>query len=321
MDKKDQNKGQDAGKEKSGKNKSKRIIPILLVIFVVANLIMIYQYSRQSSELGELQEQLDVNENIRMELEADLESIREELKMTEDERNQLDTALQNRNAELLAKVEEIEELLRRDRITTAQLREAREERDVLRYYTRKYQEQVDSISHVNRRLHAKNVELEKGIDQAKLYADRVKDENVRLTNKVELGSRLQTFDLYATGIRTTAIGDRVRETDRANRMERLRVCFSVEENIIAEPGEREVFVRILDPDGSTIHIEGAGSGSFKFRDDEVLYTMKEVIDYNNREDTYCIYWDQIENIIRPGNYEVIVYADGDRIGSEKFRVR
>lgn len=300
--------------------KQRKIFIILLIILALLSVVFLYQYIKTNKELKSHKEQLDVNEGIRFELELELEKIRVELKDYEGQVEEMDSLMILKNTELLEKAEEIEKLLNEKNLTTNQLRNARKELDALRYYTRKYTTQIDSLNKVNERLKTQNIQLSQNLDNQKLRTDKLMDENVRLSNKVVLGSQLNITELEVVGVRSSNIGDRERTTNRAGRMERLRICFTLEDNIIADPGEREVFVRIQDPQGSTIHVEDAGSGKFIFRGDETLYTTKMIIDYQNVETDYCLYWDHSTSL-RSGDYKIEVYAESALIGSSDLRIR
>ncbi len=60
----------------------------------------------------------------------------------------------------------------------------------------------------------------------------------------------------------------------AKRTNKMDVCFSVLENKIAQLGEKNVYLRIIEPGGKTLGARETGSNVFKMANsnEEVQYT-------------------------------------------------
>jgi flagellar basal body-associated protein FliL len=306
--------------QNGNENKRRKLVIIAIVLLLLLNGVLVYQLVRYGQELNETKKELITTEDIKSELESELFELGIELSDYKQEVLELDTALASRNKELQTMAEELQDRIRRHNISRQELAKAREELGVLRYYTSKYQTRIDSLERANVRLTEEKTELAESLHQEKLRSDRLMDEKVSLKNRVSLGERLEVIDLDASGVRYTSIGERERSTTRANRIERLRVCFTIDENIVARSGTKNMYVRILTPEGSTIHIQDAGSGTFQHRGEEVLYTMLHRFDYQNKEYSNCVYWNHTSQY-RTGDYQVMLYADGHLIGENSFQVR
>lgn len=142
-----------------------------------------------------------------------------------------------------------------------------------------------------------------------------------LEKKLEQGAVLTATSLTATGIQYKGSGNREKETDKAKRTEKLRLCFKLAENRIAKPGYRDLLIKITSPEGTTLSMESLGSGTFRLAEtgEASLYTLKMSIEYDPSEpdQLYCAEWEQdIE--YAPGTYNFQVYQDGFLIGKQEL---
>lgn len=306
--------------EAQNNNRKKWLVIGLLVLFLLGNLILVYQLMQTSSELDETREELVTTEDLKEDLEREIQDLELELEDYQDRLHEKDTALENRNAELREMATELEEAVRERDLSRQELAEKREELGRLRYYTEKYQSQIDSLERENVELREEKEQYAEDLEEEKRRYDRVKDENVLLENKVSIAARLETKELEASGIRYSAIRDRERSTTRKSRMEEVRVCFTIEENVVAESGNKNLYFRLMNPEGSTVNIQEAGSGNFEHQGEEFLYTTVYQMNYQNEEYSDCVYWPHTGQL-QEGENKVEIYAEGHKIGETQFRIR
>jgi hypothetical protein len=82
-------------------------------------------------------------------------------------------------------------------------------------------------------------------------------------------------------------------------------------------GKKDIFLKVLGPDGATIYNQAAGSGTFRFQDEESLYSSKKTIDFNQESQQISIYWDKGSEFVK-GQYKAELYCEGFKIGSSEF---
>lgn len=150
-----------------------------------------------------------------------------------------------------------------------------------------------------------------------------KDEDIReLENKIEQGAVLTATEINPVGIQYKG-KNREKETDRAKRVDKLKVCFQLAENRIATPGYRDILIKITSPEGTTLSMESLGSGTFKLTEtgESSLYTTKLSIEYDpsEPEQQYCAEWEQ-ELEYQPGIYNFELYQDGFLIGEKELEL-
>ena len=102
-------------------------------------------------------------------------------------------------------------------------------------------------------------------------------------------------------------------TSKAKKTDAIRVSYSLGENKIAKAGSKEVYVRIMTPDGKEMAKNYDDSYKFKFDGSVGYYAGKTSIDYANKEigvTTLC----EGDSPFVPGKYVIEITCDGAIVG-------
>ena len=104
-------------------------------------------------------------------------------------------------------------------------------------------------------------------------------------------------------------------TTTAKKVDKLRISFDLDENMITQSGQKELYIVITGPDGIPIALDEQGSGKFSTREgDEKVFTTKLDINYTqNKRQTVSFDWKQNSNFAT-GNYKIEVYNNGFKVG-------
>lgn len=104
-------------------------------------------------------------------------------------------------------------------------------------------------------------------------------------------------------------------------MQSVKVLFTINENAVAQPGSREVYLVYENPDGSIR--SSAKSGKFKFENRDITYTTKTTINYNraSQEVVLIVPKPEKDDKYQKGEQKVSVFCDGKMIGRGKFEVK
>jgi hypothetical protein len=131
---------------------------------------------------------------------------------------------------------------------------------------------------------------------------------------IDVGSTLHASNFSIAGIMERSKG-KEKVTTTAKRVDKLRISFDLLENMIAQPGNKEIYVVITAPDGSPVAVEALGSGKFNTREgQEVIYTQKLDVNYvQNKRQTISFDWKQNKDFAT-GNYKIEVYNNGFKVG-------
>ena len=142
----------------------------------------------------------------------------------------------------------------------------------------------------------KNEELNQkvtGLESEKqLLADSVSTysaQNKELADKVTLASAL-----HAENVSVNAVSSKGKEREggkyKAKRIDKLRVNFKLAENAVAKQNEKDIYLRVLDPDGAVLSDMATGSGSFMFNGKELIYSSKQTVSFTNTGQSVDIFY-------------------------------
>ncbi len=158
------------------------------------------------------------------------------------------------------------------------------------------------------------VELEK---QA-VFNDSLVVQNTQLAEAVERGSALNLSTFSVDAVRERSSGKMV-STQRAGRTDKLKVCFTIADNVIAQAGDRQFLIEVLDPQGNVL-----GGGSTKTNDEgaSVAYSKGTDFYYENQDLDVCDFINKPAGDFQSGNYMVNVYDDSLKLlGTSKFTLK
>jgi hypothetical protein len=107
------------------------------------------------------------------------------------------------------------------------------------------------------------------------------------------------------------------------RVDQVRVCFTIGENEIAAPGKKDIYIRIARPDQEILIKGRLDDYSFEYQGEKIQYSVMQTIDYDNRAVDLCVYWKkQFSNQeMKPGLYHVDIFCDNSIIGHTTFTLR
>ncbi|CAG5067684.1 hypothetical protein DYBT9623_00405 [Dyadobacter sp. CECT 9623] len=173
----------------------------------------------------------------------------------------------------------------------------------------------------------KNEELSQkltGLESEKqLLADSVTNysvQNRELSEKVNLASALK-----AEALTVNAVNSKGKERQggkyKAKRIDKLRVNFKIAENPVAKQNEKQIYLRILDPDGAVLSDMATGSGSFVHNGKELIYSSSQVVNFDNSNQSVDILYGRGGIPLKDGKYAIELYSEGFKIGEGDFTVR
>ena len=303
-------------------NRHKRIYLLLsfvIIILMALNGIFVYNYFNTDKKLVKTEEKFYATDSIKNVLEKVLDQTGKELDQFKGRNSQLDAFLKEKNDSLQEYADRIDALLRQGKLNREQLNQALDEIDQLRYYKRKYLSQIDSLSNHIAKLNRENSNLREDIDKEKMKNEGLTMDNIKLGNKVAIGAKLQAGSIYITGVKKKSNG-KEKETNKISQLEQLKVTFNIAENYVADVGNKDIFLKVVGPDGTTIYNEAAGSGMFTFQGDQSKYSTKKSIEFTQASQTVTLYWTNGSTFAK-GKYKAELFADGFKIGDTEFELK
>lgn len=301
-------------------SKGRSIYIIIIILLLISNAVLGYLYFTKGKEVVRVSEELVTTDNARKELDELLKSTESQLLSYQGQNAELDSVILVKNAEIQEQAEKIKTLLRNNQVTAAQLLKVKDELDVLRYYTQKYSRQIDSLAKENEVLAQDLQQTKTRLTKAN---DKIEDltlDNIKKESQLSVASRLKADNIIVAGIQNRTSG-RERETNRASRVDQVKVQFVIADNPTAQGGDKEVYLRILSPEGATISTSTSGGGKFQYMGEESLYTQRQRINFKNNQPTITFYYARGTAEWEKGTYTAELYCEGFLMGSKKFELR
>ena len=292
----------------SNRNIRRLIIFFVVVVFVLIGFLF-YQYNKVNREI-KLKVQFIEEKNM---LRDDLDDLIDEHDELLDEYGHLNEQLHGQDSLIQQQISEIRNLLR----VKNNLNEAKRKIMILRKISRRYLANIDSVLVLNERLSIEKdsvVRVNKNINW-KNY--KLNKENKKLSEKVDIGSIINVYDIEVEAIRYKSTG-RELTTKYASKVQKLRVCFTVEENHVADAENKEIFLQYINENGEVLH--GSDSALTVLNGKKIVYTMKSTFEYENNKMDICIDWQRVE-ILTKGDFLLNIIIEDKIVGSNQFKLR
>lgn len=294
--------------EKKGNNKG---ILALLLLSLLGNGFLGYKFftEKEAKEIITIEKEKTSNDldsiiDIRVALESELTNTKSELDKFKGYSSELDSLLADARKQLDVKERRIAGLAKDSR----KLKDLQVELADLKKMRDSLLEQVDKLVMENNLLKKENQEFQATITD--LSATKT-----NLEKKVESGSVLAANNIVVLAYKEKSSSKRS-PTVIAKKADLMEVCFVVGQNRIAQAGNKEVYLRIISPEGSTLAVQSMGSGTFKSKEDgtDNLFTTKKSIDYDGNAKNQCMGW-KSNMPFNSGKYKAEVYIDGFLAGT------
>lgn len=311
-----ENKQQEQKQEQKKSNVNKILILIIALLTVFCG-VLVWQYI-------ELNKAVKVEVAEKMEVTEEKDALTVELENMLAEYDNLQSNNQTLQGEMDQQREKIEELLKevqKHKGNTALMVKYKKETETLRKIMQNYVVTIDSLNTLNINLKRENFDVKSELNVQQTKYEELNKEKSNLVQRVENASILNTISAIGTAVQYKSSGKEV-ETNRARKAEKIKVCFTLGENKIAQQGPRDVYVRILSPEGKVLAEGADDSYMFSFDGIRGLYSAKRKVEYQNEVITGCAYFTVKEGETLPGgNYIADIYADKAKIGSVNFDLK
>lgn len=177
---------------------------------------------------------------------------------------------------------------------------------------------VDSLTRSNTFLAMQRDSTYVELEKQTIFNDSLVVQNTQLADVLEKGSALNLSKFSVDAVKERSSGKLV-STSRARATDKLKVCFTVADNVIAQAGDREFYIEVLDPQGNVL-----GESFSKTTDSGASVTYSKGTDfyYENRSLDVCDFIDKPVGDFQKGNYMVNVYDNGLKLlGTSKFQLK
>ncbi|MGK0363256.1 MAG: putative nuclease with TOPRIM domain [Saprospiraceae bacterium] len=319
-------------------NSKQRIIAIAAVIIIAllaGNAYLLFNKMNQDNQITAQASEIDEQEKLKAELEKQYYESLSELEEMKTNNEDLNKMIEEQQAELKDQKDRVSRLLR----DSKNLKSARSEManmqtqlDVSIAQVNDLKEQNAQLADANNQLAGERDQLQTDITtlgeeyqttRATLVSEKeeLSSKNANLSKTVVRASVINVQSVNVEGLKIKGSG-KAKATDRADKVQQLKVCFNTTENAVTKPGKEQFYVRIINPTGETLAIEEMGSGIMSGSDskEQIRYTKVKEYDYSNDETQLCFLWEP-KVAFESGTYNVEVYNKGYISGASTFTLK
>jgi myosin heavy subunit len=181
---------------------------------------------------------------------------------------------------------------------------------------KEYEAKIDELKSRNEKLTTENLKTKNTLDSALNNAILLDLKNNELSEKIKNGTALKAYDLSSVPLRLKS-DKKEAPTHLAKKVEKVRTCFTLSENIFSAKGYKVIYLRIADPDGAIMADPAKTTNTFTFKGKSIRYSEKLEFYYNNKSEDICLDWVKT-GLLKKGIYYVDVFINDTLLGTCSF---
>ena len=169
---------------------------------------------------------------------------------------------------------------------------------------------ADSLLVITQRLTVEKDSTTAVLNQTIKAVDSVTIANTQMSKSLEKGALIGITNLDATAI-IVRKGGKIKQTKRSSRADKIKVCYTIAPNMLAQAGDRVFYVQVMNPDNNVI----GDKSSITFGQDLLTYSKSASVFYENQALEVCAIVDGSSQELVKGLYNITVFDAGRQIGS------
>jgi hypothetical protein len=291
-------------------NSTSKILTFVVIIETIILGYLIYDKFQTKAEKATLSKEIVQIKNEKVAIEDELKDMYRQYEGLKTNNEEINKKLEEEQEKIVVMLQELKSVKQSDKLKIKQLQD---ETETLKSIMKDYIKQIDKLNTENIRLVSENTVIRKN------YEDQISKTETLTYLKDSLSSQVKMAKkLKAENISVLTLNLKDNETNRARKFSKVKVCFLIDENVLAYKGTRDVYLRVAGPDG--IILMNKESGMFMYQGKEIAYSSKRQVTYNGNKTDVCIFWVATEEQA-VGNYSIDIFMDGNQIGEQTFSLK
>lgn len=243
-------------------------------------------------------------------LQIEIDRIEAELDNLNEENVALSEAMKRSELQARKIIADLRKELEANVLTTEQLNQARKIVASLKVDVSGLKTDIADLKAKNEMLKKENEILNSKVSEGESKISGLTAHNSDLKEKVTTASAVKVSNITINGLQEKRKG-RVEVETRAKRVDKLEINFTIADNTLAKTGAKEIFVRIINPQGNLI---AQSNDIFYVHGEKLQYTFKESINFTNNGEEYKFLWQEEGKDFAKGAYTILLYADNAIMG-------
>ncbi|HUH35587.1 MAG TPA: hypothetical protein VL022_07140 [Moheibacter sp.] len=302
--------------------KNNKVILAVLAIALLASLgFNAYQFS-QNKQANQTVETLNIDlkdtETARELLQEKLDDLNMQFEETRMDLSAKDSILTHRDSEIFEKQKQIQSILNKSDVSEKELKQAQRMINSLNQDIAQFKKEISILKEKNDSLVAVNDTLQ--FNQTQLTSELAVEKQRADDTEHKMRSTFAVSNYQIQGLKVKKSGKEV-ETDKAKRIDKLRVSFDLDANQYAESGQKEIYIAIYKPDGSLGRFKDATHGQLETASNgNIDYSDKVSFNYQ-RGSKQNISFDWEDFDFPRGHYKIDLYQNGLKIGNKSVELK
>jgi cell division protein FtsB len=286
-------------------NKFKIIVGILTLLLIVLAVYTVTLYNDNKDTVTILQDQ-----------KSDIELELQELIANYDEVIQ-DNGIKDKDLlEARKRIEVLLNSVKDSKANIALIRRYKSEIGKLKDERTFLFKKADSLIAVNKLIVAERDNAFLELDETIKVIDSVTEENQEMADKIILGSIVRAIDLNGAGVIVKNSG-KIVDTQRSKRADKIRACFALSSNAIAEKGDRMLYIQVINPKNNLLGEKEV----LEFENGTLNYSASTKVFYENEELDVCSMVAANENDLVEGVYTINIFDGSKLIATSKMKLK
>ena len=154
------------------------------------------------------------------------------------------------------------------------------------------------------------------LNKTQMASNDMRQKNEDLERVIEKGAQLQVIDFLSSAVIVRKSG-RLVETKRASRADKIRSCFTITPNPLATPGERNLYLQVINPKNNLIGSRARvslGQGTLS-------YSGETQVNYQQKEIDVCLMVGATEQDLISGRYILNLYQGNTRLTTANMHLK
>ena len=293
--------------ENQNNNSSLKIVILVLLLLLLGS---VYYNIKLSSESSALTTEVKS-------VKTEKESVMNDLKSLKDSYDKAIAENTTMSDELIAEREKVVGLmaqLEKSKVNALSLSKYKEQFLALQTKMNSMLKEVDLLKKQNQTLKTNLDSTNVVLTDSKNYNQVLVGQNEELSKTVEKGSKLSILNLKTATYKLRSSGKKI-ETDKASRVDVLKVSFTIAENSIAKSGDKTYYVQIIDSKNNVL----GDKVTVNFGDKSLTYSFTAGVKYENK--TVDVVHELPGKDFAAGTYFVNLFDKNQLVSKSSFTLR
>lgn len=203
--------------------------------------------------------------------------------------------------------------------TLSLLKRYRNQVRVLKEQNKYWIRKADTLNRLNQLLISERDSLGSRLDKQVEKTAVLEQRNEKLSKTVRKGQAIRMSNIYAEAIIINDDGS-LENTTRSRRVDKLKICATLNENPLAQSGMHNVYVIVATPQEILLGSQLKEDRRFIADGEQKLFSAKSKVNYENEQIDICVFVSGSREEFVKGNYLCAMYLDDRFIGEAEIRL-